>query len=70
MATNQLSGLEVATQADIEAALRPFIERFVRAERHERVISLFLPLKASQASRLGDQYQGRDSHQARQVGPG
>lgn len=45
MATKLLYDLEPATLAEIEAAMRPFIERFVVVEKRERAVSLFLPIK-------------------------
>ena len=39
------AGLEPATQADIDAALGPFIERFLPKDKRGRAASLFLPLK-------------------------
>ncbi|MGC4116895.1 MAG: hypothetical protein QM765_20500 [Myxococcales bacterium] len=42
---NKLREIEAATQADIDAALRPFIQTFVQPHKRERAISLFLPLK-------------------------
>jgi hypothetical protein len=45
MATKRRCDFEEASQGDIDAAVRPFVERFVRGEKRERVLSLFLPLK-------------------------
>lgn len=49
MANNPSYDLEPATDGETDAALRPFIDRFVRKEKRERLLSLFLPLKASKA---------------------
>lgn len=45
MATKLLYDLEPATSADIEAAMRPFIERFVVIDKRERALGLFLPIR-------------------------
>ncbi|HEY5944040.1 MAG TPA: hypothetical protein VIV40_01045 [Kofleriaceae bacterium] len=45
MATKPRYDFEEASQDDIDAAVRPFVERFVLAEKRERALSLFLPLK-------------------------
>jgi len=45
MATKPRYEFEVATQLEIDAALRPFFQRFVVAEKRERVLSLFSPLR-------------------------
>jgi hypothetical protein len=42
---DEFDGLERATQADIDAALGPFIQRFVPVKKRERAVSLFMPLR-------------------------
>src|SRR6185312_12194260 len=45
MATKPAYDLEPAATTEIDAALRPFIERFVMPEKRERAIALFLPIR-------------------------
>ena len=35
----------VASQAEIDAALGPFVERFIRKENRERATNLFMPMR-------------------------
>jgi hypothetical protein len=43
MATRNDYDFEEASSAELEAAVRPFIERFVTADKRERLASLFVP---------------------------
>jgi hypothetical protein len=59
---------EVATEAALEMALRPFIERFVRTDKRERATSHFLP-KIDKAS-YHELITSIDTTRARPYAPG